>query len=233
MKLNSILQNLSPNIRRIIFIIIIVIAAPMLTWLVLKILIPFLSTEFSELSTPEIIASLAIIWMIFGVSTNLLLTILKRLFTAHRQIKVDVDVKNNNAIIACTIDNFEEDRIDSVNVYLFVDQGILKEGSYKFPYLKKFETDKHHCILSKICREGGVEIYPDRLLTDEFKNQYYKVFKFENFRSISSAYIDPGESFSEDTILSFNERGAYRATVVWSSGREDCICASKKFIISK
>ncbi len=232
MKFNN-LKKIPPHVRQIIYIIIIVIAAPLLTWLMLEILIPFLSTKFSELSTPEIIASLAIIWMIFSVSTNLIFTILKRQLSTQRQIKVDVDVKNNNAIITCTIDNFGRKRIKPKNIYLFVDQGILKEDSYKFPYLLKHEEGEYDCVLSKICKAGGVESFPDSLRTDEFKNQYHKVFKLKHLSTESILYIDPGESFSEDAILEFNERGAYRAMVVWTAVNEDCICASKQFIISK
>ena len=227
------LKNYPPHIRKIIYIIIIAIAAPLLTWLMLKILIPFLSTKFSALSTSEIIASLAIIWMIFSVSTKLIFTILKRQLSAERQINVGIDVINDNAIITCTIDNFGRKRIKPKNIYLFVDQGILKESSYKFPYLLKHEEGEYDCILSKTCKAGGLDSFPDILLTDEFKNQYHKAFKLKHLSTESILYIDPGESFSEDVILNFNEKGAYRAMVIWTAVKEDCMCASKQFIISK
>lgn len=43
-------------------------------------------------------------------------------------------------------------------------------------------------------------------------------------------FVDPGEEFSEDVILKLS-KGIYKATIVWTSVKEDCICCTKEFIM--
>ena len=133
-------------------------------------------------------------------------------------------------IITGRIENLSRKRIIPQNIYLMVESGIEKNGIAEFPYLLRHEEGEYDCVLSSLCRQGGFTRLPEHILEEEFKTQYRKIIKMKHLSSETIMFVDPGEEFSEDVILKLS-KGIYKATIVWTSVKEDCICCTKEFII--
>lgn len=164
--------------------------------------------------------------IVIKVSEN----ILKQSFATKRKISIESKIQGEYVIITGRIENLSKKRIIPQNIYLMVESGIEKDGIAEFPYLLRHEEGEYYCVLSSLCRQGGFTQLPEHLLEEKFKTQYRKIIKMKHLSSETIMFVDPGEEFSEDVILKLG-KGIYKATIVWTSVKEDCICCTKEFII--
>ena len=232
MKFNN-LKKLPPEKRQLILILSIIFAVLLLSWFLLTSFIPFLSSKLKNLTTNEIIATLAVLVGVFSIAFKFIDYILKQQYSSERQILINVEVKDEYAIVTCTLENMGKKRIIPKNVYLFIDEGIENDDYLKFPFCLKHEEGEDDCVLGKRCKGGGINSFPEDLLPEEFKTKYHKSFKLQHLSREAILFIDPGEKFSEDLVLKLNNTGVYRVIAIWTAVNADCICANKQFVLKK
>lgn len=192
--------------------------------------LPRMGTFLEKRTTNELIAIVAVIVTAAGVTWPIITFKLKYV----PKLKTDLSVEGgsgNFAIIRSKIENCGGKKVTPYNVYLFIDEGVLKErGYYEFPFLLKHEGGEYDCVLSKICQREGLS-YPRDLLGREFQNIHTDCLQLRNLSSESILYIAPEESFSQDVTVKLPHPGVYRAIFVFTAQDADCICASKQFIV--
>lgn len=193
-------------------------------------LIPQAKKIAGTLTINELIASITLLISLGTIVVKISEKILQQSYTAKRRISLDTSTKGEYTTVTCKIENCGTKRIVPQNIYLMVEQGLEKDGVITFPYLLKHEEGEFDCVFANLCKKGGFSCLPDHLLLTEFKGLYRKIVKMQHLSSETILFVDPGEEFSEDITMRLGT-GVYKATVVWTSVKEDCICTTKEFIV--
>lgn len=223
-------KSLSAN-RKSLFIrvgvvaLIIVFAA--ILWVAL---IPKAQKIAGNLTINELIASITLLISLGTIVVKISERILQQNYTAKRRILLDTRTRGEYTTITCKIENCGTKRIVPQNIYLMVEQGLEKDGVITFPYLLKHEEGEFDCVFANLCKKGGFSCLPEHLLPKEYQGLYRKIAKMQHLSSETILFVDPGEEFSEDITVKLS-KGVYKATVVWTSVKEDCICTTKEFIV--
>ncbi len=121
-------------------------------------------------------------------------------------------------------------RITPQSVYLFLDEGVRRNGFYEFPFLLKHEEGSVDCVLAKLCKQGKLT-YPRDILERDFKETYADFVPLRHLSAVSILFIDPGEEFTEDAIIVLPTPGAYRVMLIFTAVDCECVCASREFLI--
>lgn len=230
------IDKLSPTKRRIINVIIILLIALVAFLSLFNYVLPWLrgNKQFQNMTTAEIIATLAMIVTIVLSSINLISASMNKRYSSKKQLYLEVTVSGENAVITSSIENKGTDRITPKTFYLFIDSGIEKESNgatfFDFPNILVHEGNDFDCSLAKACKAGRVQCLPSNLLTSEFHNTYHACYLLKHISSESVNFIDPGESFSEDAIFKL-PKGVYRVILIGTSIEADCMCAHKIFVV--
>lgn len=193
-------------------------------------LIPKSQEIAGNLTINELIASITLFITLGTIVVKISEGILQQNYTTKRRILLYTNTKGEYTTITCKIENCGSKRIVPQNIYLMVEQGLERDGVIIFPYLLKHEEGEFDCIFADLCKKGGFSCLPDHLLPKEFQGLYRKIVKMQHLSSETILFVDPGEEFSEDITIKLNN-GVYKATVVWTSVKEDCICTTKEFIV--
>lgn len=229
MKFNS-NKNFSANRKSTIIRLCAVVLIAVIGVVILALVIPYSNQAVKAMTINEVIASATLFISLGTIVIKISENILKQNFTAKRKISIESKTQGDYAVITCRIENCSKKRIVPQNIYLMVEAGIEKDGIIEFPYLLKHEEGEFDCVFASLCKRGGFTCLPEHLLEDGFKAQYRKIIKLKHLSSETIMFIDPGEEFSEDVTLKLS-KGIYKATIVWTSVKEDCICGTKQFII--
>lgn len=230
--------KLSPAGRRLISVLIIISVAIGSAYALLTYILPYIiyHTVFTQLTTAEAIASIAIIVTISVATTNIVLASLKKRYESKKQLTLSVAVHGSKAIITSTIENTGNGRITPKSFYLFINEGIKTDKTtyieYEFPNILKHECGEFDCALAKKCKIARLECIPDDILGKKFKDTLSICNILNHIASDSVNFIDPGEVFSEDTIFDLSP-GVYRAILVGITVETDCMCAHKIFTIEE
>lgn len=192
--------------------------------------VPYIKQTFDGYSTSAAISSIAVIVSVLALLFKVLKVYLNHQLKGKKSINLEVLVENDTVVLECMIENNGLKRIEPQNVYLFVESGELSKRKYVFPFLLKHEKGECDCVLSKRCQGGGLNHYPEDLVEKSQKNVYRTMVKYEHLSCDSILYIDPGESFCDSVVLKLPE-GVYRATVVATIVKDDCICTLKNFVV--
>lgn len=208
-------------------VVALIIVISIILWVVL---IPKAKKVAGTLSINELIASITLLISLSTIIVKISEKILQQNYTAKRRISLEANTKNEYTTITCKIENCGTKRIVPQNIYLMVEQGKEKDGVVTFPYLLKHEEGEFDCVFANLCKKGGFSQLPDHLLPLEFQGLYRKIEKMKHLSSETILFLDPGEEFSEDITMKLGH-GVYKATVVWTSVKEDCICTTKEFIV--
>lgn len=193
-------------------------------------LIPQAQKIAGALEINELIASITLLISLSTIVIKISEKILQQNYTSKRRILLETLTNGEYTTVTCKIENCGSKRIVPQNIYLMVEQGIEKEDVITFPYLLKHEEGEFDCVFANLCKKGGFSCLPEHLLQPEFKGLYRKIIKMQHLSSETILFVDPGEEFSEDITMKL-KKGVYKATVVWTSVHEDCICATKEFIV--
>lgn len=215
------------NMWEIILIVAIsvIVTAVFILWV-----LPEVSIYFTARTANELIAIVAVLVSMIGVTWQIIWFKLRHIPQLNIELNVEV-LYEKFAIITSKIENTGGRKVTPNNVYLFIDEGILKEGgNYEFPFLLKHEAGEYDCVLSEICQREKLA-YPKDLLKKEFHNIHTDCVQLRHLSSESILYVGPGESFSEDVTVELPHPGVYRAMLVFTAKDADCICSSKQFII--
>ena len=237
-KLENWSVKLSPAGRRLISVLIIIAVAIGSAYALLIYILPYIIsyTGFTQLTTSEAIASIAIIVTISVATTNIVLASLKKRYESKKQLTLSVAVHGSKAIITSTIENTGNGRITPKSFYLFINEGIKTDKTtyieYEFPNILKHECGEFDCALAKKCKIARLECVPDDILGNKFKDTLSICNILNHIASDSVNFIDPGEIFSEDTIFELSP-GVYRAILVGITVETDCMCAHKIFTIEE
>lgn len=210
-----------------IIVIFILIIIGICFWLLI---IPYVTSYVQNLSVNEVLASITLFLTIAKIISSVANSIININFQAKRKISIDIDIKTDFATITCTIENCSKKRIIPQNIYMMIEEGILKDNIAEFPYILKHEKGEFDCVFAKFCKKGGVSTFPDYLVPLSYKDKFRQILPLKHLSSETIMFIDPGEEFSEDVVLKL-KNGVYRVTVVWTSVKEDCICCTKEFVI--
>ncbi len=212
-------------------IMVIVAISVISTAVFILLVIPKVSIYFATRTANELIAIVAVLVSMVGVTWQIIRFRLRHV-PQLRIVELDVEVLYEKfAIITSKIENTGGRKVTPNNVYLFIDEGILKEGgNYEFPFLLKHEGGEYDCVLSKICQQEKFA-YPKDRLKNEFHNIHTDCIQLRHLSSESILYVGPGESFSEDVTVELPHPGVYRAVLVFTAKDADCICSSRQFII--
>lgn len=212
MKFNN-SKSLAPEKKEILFISISVI------FLISLIVILFLMNSFDE--TSEAISVVALIVAVLSLFLNVSQNVFASLSSAKQSINLDIVKDDNYVIIECSIENNGHKRIKPQNVYVFIEKGNEQKERIQFPFYLKHNAEDCDCALSKECKGGA---------TSFINHSGYKGYKFEHLSCESILFIDPGEKFN-DSITLVLDKGAYRAIVVATLIKGDCICNVKNFAV--
>lgn len=237
-KIRQFLDKRSPDARRSINVIIIIVIAISAFFLLFDFVLPSIknNTQFQSMTTAEIIASLAIIVTIVLASVNLITASLNKRYSSKKQLCLDVQFVDDKIIITSTVENTGSGRITPKSFYLFIDEGIKKTENdviiYKFPDILVHEGCDFDCALSRECKSNSVRgRLPTSVLGDDFKDTFHTHYRLIHISPQSVMFIDPGESFSEDAIFELSI-GVYRVILIGTSEEADCMCAHKIFVVS-
>lgn len=236
-KFRRYLDKLSPDTRRAVSVILIVLIAISAFFMLFNVVFPYVrgNSQFQSMTTAEIIASLAIIVTIVLASVNLITASLNKRYASKKQLCLEVQFAYNKVIITSTVENTGFGRITPKSFYLFIDEGIkcnLNDVEYKFPNILVHEGQNFDCALSRECKSNSVQgKLSTSVLGGEFENTFHTFYKLIHISPHSVMFIDPGESFSEDAIFELDP-GIYRVILIGTSEEADCMCAHKIFVVS-
>lgn len=222
----SLSANQKSTFTRIGVITLIIVIAIIL-WVIL---IPKAQELAGDLTINELIASITLLISLSTIVVKISERILRKNYSAKRRISLDVNTKGEYTTVTCKIENCSIRRIVPQNIYLMIEQGLEQNGVITFPYLLKHEEGEFDCVFANLCKSGGFSCLPEHLLPIEFKGLYRKIVKMQHLSSETILFVDPGEEFSEDITIKLG-KGVYKATVVWTSVKEDCICTTREFVV--
>ena len=229
MKFNS-NKNFPANKKSVVIRLCAVALIALIGVVILALIVPYSNQAAKKMTVNEVIASATLFISLGTIVIKVSENILKQSFTTKRKISIESKIQGEYIIITGRIENLSRKRIIPQNIYLMVESGIEKNGIAEFPYLLRHEEGEYDCVLSSLCRQGGFTRLPEHILEEEFKTQYRQIIKMKHLSSETIMFVDPGEEFSEDVILKLS-KGIYKATIVWTSVKEDCICCNKEFIM--
>lgn len=229
MKFNS-NKNFLANKKSVVIRLCAVALIALIGVVILALIVPYSNQAAKKMTVNEVIASATLFISLGTIVIKVSENILKQSFTTKRKISIESKIQGEYIIITGRIENLSRKRIIPQNIYLMVESGIEKNGIAEFPYLLRHEEGEYDCVLSSLCRQGGFTRLPEHILEEEFKTQYRQIIKMKHLSSETIMFVDPGEEFSEDVILKLS-KGIYKATIVWTSVKEDCICCTKEFIM--
>ena len=229
MKFNS-NKNFPANKKSVVIRLCAVALIALIGVVILALIVPYSNQAAKKMTVNEVIASATLFISLGTIVIKVSENILKQSFTTKRKISIESKIQGEYIIITGRIENLSRKRIIPQNIYLMVESGIEKNGIAEFPYLLRHEEGEYDCVLSSLCRQGGFTRLPEHILEEEFKTQYRQIIKMKQLSSETIMFVDPGEEFSEDVILKLS-KGIYKATIVWTSVKEDCICCTKEFIM--
>jgi len=220
------------NRYNIIFISLIILGTIIITVFLIAFVIPALGSILNKLQPNELIAAFGvIIAMLVGV-IPIILHRLDSSKSKKSRLEIQIETNDNLVRISSSFENSGTKRIIPKNVYLFIDEGIEKDGIFEFPYMLKHDAGENDCVLSIRCKQGGLQQYPSELCRGpQFNATYSKLISLKHLSSESILFIDPGEKFTEDSILRIMKTGVFRATVVFTAVNADCSCTTREFII--
>ena len=196
--------------------------------------IRWMAPTLAKLSTPELIAIVAVLATAVQISVQILLHSIEFRISKKTRIGLQARVEGGHARISCSFECLGRRRIIPKNIYLFLEKGISNgNGLYEFPYLLKHEEGECDCILSKRCKHGGISEFPMDLVPERLRTGFAPiVVTMKHLSSESILFMDPGEHFSEDVMLELSQQGVYRATLVFTATNADCICTTRQFLVS-
>ena len=229
MKFNS-NKNFPANKKSVVIRLCAVAFIALIGVVILALIVPYSNQAAKKMTVNEVIDSATLFISLGTIVIKVSENILKQSFTTKRKISIESKIQGEFIIITGRIENLSRKRIIPQNIYLMVESGIEKNGIAEFPYLLRHEEGEYDCVLSSLCRQGGFTRLPEHILEEEFKTQYRQIIKMKHLSSETIMFVDPGEEFSEDVILKLS-KGIYKATIVWTSVKEDCICCTKEFIM--
>jgi len=210
-----------------IVVVTVIVAIGIFLWIVF---IPKAQKIASKLTINELIASITLFISLGTIIVKISEKILQQNYSAKRRILLDATTKGDFTVVTCKIENCGTKRIVPQNIYLMIEQGLEKNGVITFPYLLKHEEGEFDCVFANLCKKGGFSCLPEHLLPTEYKGLYRKIIKMQHLSSETILFVDPSEEFSEDITVKLS-KGVYKATVVWTSVKEDCICTTKEFVV--
>lgn len=214
--------------------ILIYVASIFLTVLLFFITYEFIIPKNSE-NIENYISAVAVILTIVGYILSITNNLISQQMDTDLILSLDVETKENYAIITCAIENKGMNRISNMDFYMFIDQPILDTdiGIYQANHVLKHDCiHKYNCKLSLLCKNGGINEYPAEFKAQEGEDAYYGAKKLDFLSPDSVLYVNPGERFSEDVVVKLNQ-GVYRILLIGIFGkkRNGCSCANKQFII--
>ncbi len=228
-------RDFSPNIKKFIIAIVEIIIISAIALFILFLLIPLVQKYVADYTVVEIITIITLIVTLTRCVWNIGKNILNKCNEAKKSVGLTVETQGEYTIITCRIANCDTRRIKPKDIYLFVDKGLRVEDDeiVRFPFLLCHENNSKDCALGAICKlKKRLTEFPDYVIEDkQFKNIPRWVIRLNELCQEGRHYIDPGEEFSEDVTMKFKEEGVYRVTVIWTSEKDDCICASKEFVV--
>lgn len=237
-KIKDRVERLSPAKRRVTNVLLIIAIAIGSCFTMLSFAIPYVKSHstFTQMTTTEGIACIAVITTITIAAINLVSSSMKKRYESKKQLTLAVNVQGSKVIITSTVENTGSDRITPKSFYLFINEGKVnpkeKHKEYEFPNILKHECGEFDCALAKKCKVARVERIPDELLGDKFKDTLCICSVLNHIASDSVNFIDPGEIFSEDMIFEL-PAGVYRVILVGVTVETDCMCAHKIFTIEE
>ena len=229
-------KEFSPNTKKIAFAIVEIVAISAIAVFVLFLLVPLVQKYVANYTVVEIITIITLIFTlarcVWGIGKN----ILSKCNAAKKSMSLTIEAYDGYTIITCKIANHDTRRIKPKDIYLFVERGVQPKDNNQiaqFPFLLCHEGKNQDCALGAICKLSvKLDKFPDHIIKEEkYKGVERWVIRLDELCQEGRHYIDPGEEFSEDVTMKFKENGVYRATVIWTSERDDCICASKEFVV--
>lgn len=226
-------KGFSANTKSLVVRILSIVGISLIGYLLWRyLLIPYSGKVVKAMTTNEVIASVALFVSIASIIIRFADTILHQSFTAKRKLSLSIDTAKQHAIITCKVENCSKKRIVPQNIYMMIEEGIERDNVVEFPYLLRHEQGAFDCVFATLCKGGGFTHLPEHLLEESFKGKFRKIIRLKHLSSETIMFIDPGEEFSEDVLITLKP-GCYRVTVVWTSVKEDCICGTKEFFIEE
>lgn len=229
-------KEFSPNAKKIVIAIVEIVIISALALFILFLLIPLVQKYVAKYTVVEVITIITLIITLTKCVWGIGKSILRNCNAAKKSMALTIETYNEYTIITCKIANRDTRRIKPKDIYLFVEKGVQPTANdevARFPFLLCHESNNKDCELGAICKlPTRLTKFPDHVIKeDKYKCGERKVIRLDELCQEGRHYIDPGEEFSEDVTMKLKEEGVYRATVIWTSERDDCICASKEFVI--
>ena len=217
--------KLSVRAKKIVIYILSILLTAFMFFVVYKWLISQGSTNI-ELYISAAAMLLTIVGYILSVTNNLI----AQQINTKLDLKLEVNVTGDFAILTCSIENKGQQRIDPIAFHIFIDQLVLNDstGIYNTNHILKHDC-KHNCKLSEMCRQSNISAYPEEFMLDN-DGLYYAVKKLDFLAPDSMLYVNPGEHFSEDIAFKLN-KGVYRVLLIGVFDKKGCLCANKQFVI--
>lgn len=230
-------REFSPNIKKLVFAIVEILIISAIALFILFLLIPLVQKYVANYTVVEIITIITLIVTLTKCVWNIGKNILSKCSEAKKSITLSVETCNEYTIITCKIANCDTRRIKPKDIYLFVEKGITvkNDGIAQFPFLLCHDNKNSDCSLGAICKlKDRLTQFPEHVIKEQqYKDMPKWVIRLDELCQEGRHYIDPGEEFSEDVTMRFKDEGVYRATVIWTSEKDDCICACKEFVVIK
>lgn len=226
-------KKISSSKKKWILLIISFLVSIVIAYVLIRYSVPLAKLISKNLSTAELIALITIVLTVIIAFYKFVAKIMERTNYIKKSMSLNVECVEKYAIISCTISNKDNRRVVPSNVYLILESGRIPNDNFqpvKFQFHLKHAQGECDCILSKHCKMGGFKEIPESIIDDEFKDCSRKVVRLDHLCEESKHYIDPGEEFSEDVIFKL-DKGVYRVMAIWTSVKDDCICALKEFVI--
>ena len=204
---------------------------------ILFLLIPLVQRYVANYTVVEIITIITLIVTLTKCVWNIGKNILSKCNEAKKSIALRAETYSEYTVITCKIANCDTRRIKPKDIYLFIEKGMYDEndGIVKFPFLLCHDGKSGDCSLGAICKlKDRLTQFPEHVIKEpQYKNMPRWMVRLDELCQEGRHYIDPGEEFSEDVTMKLKDEGVYRATVIWTSEKDDCICACKEFVVIK
>lgn len=218
--------------------------------------VPRISKTIATWGNAEIVAAITLAGVIVALSVPFVerfIKIMDEVSVYQIEINVDTSLDDNVVLFSASIKNTGDKTINLNIANLYFDEGIeerlpddlyqSKEGTvasyFDFPFIlehkKKGPKGRPDCVICQECFREKKENYPKEVLSGKHGSgellHTHKTLDHLSRKSIE--YICPKESFTEDILVRFPKKGAYRVTLfVGMEGDADCMCATKQFYIA-
>lgn len=197
------------------------------------------------ITTAEVIVIIALLIAIGRLSWYWIRKIIRDSTASNKSVALRVESECGYTTITCKIANNDIRRIKPKYIYLFIEKGIEPKDDdetidVKFPFLLCHQNNgASDCQLGAQCKVSAkvgkkLDEFPPGIVPKEFQTfecGKRHVITLDELCQEGRHYIDPGEEFAQDVVVKLS-KGVYRATVIWTSeGDDDCICATKVFVV--